>query len=130
MNVCSRYPCGWVGGYCTAPGCPNGTAPTPFLPMTIPSPRTMPVNVPFSTFGVTIVIMNSKGEITIKVEQPDPALTKMRWRMTREQATELVEDLIQACWDYENNTGRRTYREDYLAKKEHVIAVLAHEPPK
>jgi hypothetical protein len=35
----------------------------------------MPVNIPFSLFGVTIVTMNSNGEITIRIEQPDPAVT-------------------------------------------------------
>jgi hypothetical protein len=47
--------------------------------------------------------------------------------MTREQATDLVEDLIQAHHDYETNvvSHRRAYR-DYLEIKERVIAALVH----
>ena len=35
-------------------------------------PRTMPVNVPFSIFGVTIVTMDRDGNITIKLDQTEP----------------------------------------------------------
>lgn len=43
------------------------------LVLTPVSPRTMPVNVPFSTFGVTIVTMDRDGNITIKVDQTGPS---------------------------------------------------------
>jgi hypothetical protein len=60
-------------------GDPPGMTPgwTPNIPLwppgqaypVIPAPRTMPVNVPFSDFGETIVRMDRYGNITIKVEQ-------------------------------------------------------------
>jgi len=31
----------------------------------------MPVNVPFSTLGITVVTMDRDGNITIKVDQPE-----------------------------------------------------------
>jgi hypothetical protein len=40
----------------------------PFIATTI-QPRVMPVNVPFSTFGVTVVVMDRDGNITVKVDQ-------------------------------------------------------------
>lgn len=36
-----------------------------------PSPRVLPVNLPFSTFGVTIAVMDRDGNLTIKVDQPE-----------------------------------------------------------
>ena len=46
--------------------------------------------------------------------------------MTREQATELVEDLIQAHYDYET-IGRASYRDHYRALKQSVINFLTDE---
>jgi hypothetical protein len=51
--------------------CPH-ISPQPFAPMvlsSIPSPRTMHVEVPFSTMGVTVVTMDRDGNVTIKVDQ-------------------------------------------------------------
>ena len=45
--------------------------------------------------------------------------------MTLEQATELVEDLLQAAHDYEMFGQRKTYREHYYAMKQTVIDALA-----
>lgn len=45
--------------------------PLPIQPIQIPSPRYLPVNVPFSNFGTTVVTMDRYGNITIKVDQPD-----------------------------------------------------------
>lgn len=73
MNVCSRYPCGWYGTGCVMQNCPsNHTQPAyPILPST-PSPRYLPVNVPFSNFGITTVTMDRDGNVTIKTDQPYP----------------------------------------------------------
>jgi hypothetical protein len=38
----------------------------------IPSPRTMPVNLPFPDYGVTIATLDKDGNVTIKVNQPVP----------------------------------------------------------
>jgi len=35
----------------------------------------MPVNLPFSNFGVTVAVMDSNGNVTIKVDQPSPPVT-------------------------------------------------------
>ena len=43
--------------------------------------------------------------------------------MTHEQATELVEDLIQTYYDYEGST-KPSYRDEYLAMKQKVIDAL------
>jgi hypothetical protein len=64
MIVCMRPECQ------TTAGCQC----RPWYPVIgpIPSPRTMPVSLPFSSFGVTIAIMDSDGNLTIKVDQPTP----------------------------------------------------------
>ena len=68
MNACSRYPCGWYGTGCSAQNCPQNPS-LPFTMPSIPSPRTMPVNIPFSNFGVTVVTMDRDGNVTIKLDQ-------------------------------------------------------------
>lgn len=70
MSVCSRFPCGWYGTGCSAENCPQSQS--SFRPMvlpSIPSPRTLHVEVPFSNMGVTIVTMDRDGNVTIKVDQ-------------------------------------------------------------
>lgn len=45
----------------------------PFAPSSItptPSLRVLPVNMPFSNFGVTIAVLDRDGNLTIKVDQP------------------------------------------------------------
>jgi hypothetical protein len=54
---------------CTMQNCPQNTSP-PF--MLQPVPRTMPVNIPFSHIGITIVTLDGYGNVTIKVDQPYP----------------------------------------------------------
>jgi hypothetical protein len=50
-----------------------GGAILPQLPsFHIPSPRTLPVNIPFSNIGITIVTLDGHGNVTIKVDQPFP----------------------------------------------------------
>ena len=51
--------------------------------------------------------------------------------MTHEDATELLEDLLQACCDYENSFHNGTHRAygarlqaDYLVKRQRVIEAL------
>lgn len=74
MQACSTYPCLRTSSGC--PVCdPTPAMRAPFggsLPYVQP-PRTMPVNVPFSTFGVTVVTMDRDGNVTIKVDQVPPA---------------------------------------------------------
>lgn len=41
--------------------------------LAIPSPRTLPVNLPFSNFGVTVAVLDQYGNLTIKVDQPESA---------------------------------------------------------
>lgn len=48
--------------------------------------------------------------------------------MTRQEATDLVENLIQAAFDCENNDGPFR-REDYLAFKARVIDALSQTEP-
>jgi hypothetical protein len=58
---------------CFDPYCPS--KPAQFVPMAaLPSPRTLPVNIPFSNFGITVVTMDQAGNLTIKVDQPFPKL--------------------------------------------------------
>lgn len=64
-RICMRPECQ------TTAGCMCQTY-FPVAPLIIPSPRTMPVNLPFPTFGVTIAIMDVNGNITIKTDQPTP----------------------------------------------------------
>ena len=49
--------------------------------------------------------------------------------MTHEEASELVEDLIQAHYDYATFSGKRSYREDYHEMKRRVIDALCAVPP-
>lgn len=75
MNICANYPCGWTGNGCTKQNCPQnmgGIFNPPFTLSPTPSPRTMPVNVPFSLIGITIVTLDGFGNVTIKVDQPHP----------------------------------------------------------
>jgi hypothetical protein len=44
--------------------------------------------------------------------------------MTREEASELVDDLLQAAHDYETFGSRKSYREHYREMKEKVISAL------
>lgn len=74
MIACARFPCGGHTGGCSFADCINNQArggaflSTPSY-MPIPSPRTMPVNIPFSLFGITIVTMDRDGNVTIKLDQ-------------------------------------------------------------
>jgi len=71
MNACNSYPCLRTSAGC--PVCdptPATHFPTPF--MILASPRTMPVNIPFSHVGITIVTLDGYGNVTIKVDQPYP----------------------------------------------------------
>jgi hypothetical protein len=47
--------------------------------------------------------------------------------MTREEAKELVEDLLQAWMDYENHPVP-AYGDEYRAAKERVIEALCSDP--
>lgn len=49
--------------------CPPQTLQT-FTPPV--SPRVLPVNLPISSFGVTIAILDGDGNLTIKIDQPRP----------------------------------------------------------
>lgn len=75
--MCARIDCGWTGQTCIAGNCPQSYSPglpypvQTYLPPT-PSPRYLPVNIPFSTIGITIVTLDTEGNITIKVGQPYP----------------------------------------------------------
>lgn len=44
--------------------------------------------------------------------------------MTREEATEMVEDFLQAVRDLETFYKRQSYRDDYWARKEQLITRL------
>lgn len=44
--------------------------------------------------------------------------------MTREQAEEMVMDLIQAYEDYGDHASRKSYRDDYYDLREKVVAAL------
>lgn len=68
---CARIDCGWTGMSCMAQNCPQN--PPIFTLQPTPSPRTMPVNIPFSLFGITVVTLDGHGNVTIKVDQPYPA---------------------------------------------------------
>lgn len=72
MNVCSKFPCSMnmTSGHCMDAYCPMKTAPLALTP--IPSPRYLPVNIPFSLFGITVVTMDNHGNVTIKMDQPFP----------------------------------------------------------
>jgi hypothetical protein len=74
MIACARFPCGGHTGGCTFIDCINNQSGPSYLatPFNIPSPRHLPVNVPFSTFGVTVVTMDRDGNITIKLDQVIP----------------------------------------------------------
>lgn len=64
MNVCTRPECQ------TTAGC---KCCQPYVPFTIPPRHSMPVNLPVPFMGmVTIAIMDSDGNTTIKVDQPRP----------------------------------------------------------
>lgn len=72
---CARIDCGWTGQTCIAVNCPQSYNPgSPFhnfIPPT-PSPRFLPVNIPFSLFGITVVTLDGHGNVEIKVDQPYP----------------------------------------------------------
>lgn len=69
MSACAKFPCGaTMSGGCQDIYCPM----KPSFPLSIapnPSPRFLPVNIPFSIFGVTVVTMDRDGNVTIKVDQ-------------------------------------------------------------
>lgn len=70
---CVKFPCGMneTSGHCYDVYCPmKATFPGTIAPS--PSPRFLPVNVPFSNFGITKVTMDRDGNVTIKVDQPFP----------------------------------------------------------
>lgn len=78
MNTCSTYPCMRTTSGC--PICdptPDMLRPyqgTPYINLQpSPSPRTMPVNIPFSHIGITVVTLDGYGNISIKVDQPHPS---------------------------------------------------------
>ena len=41
----------------------------------LPSPRTMLVNMPLPSMGVTIAVLDTQGNVTINVDQPLPEKT-------------------------------------------------------
>jgi hypothetical protein len=57
--------------------CPMKNAFPTHLPP-IPSPRYLPVNIPFSLFGITIVTLDGYGNVIIKVDQPYPESPAVR----------------------------------------------------
>jgi hypothetical protein len=61
-----------TSGHCMDAYCPMKAAFPAQLPAT-PSPRYLPVNIPFSLFGITIVTLDGYGNVIIKVDQPYPA---------------------------------------------------------
>lgn len=73
MKHCGKFPCmmNITTGYCMDTYCPM--KPAQFSPIQpSPSPRFMPVNIPFSLLGITIVTLDSYGNVNIKVDQPYP----------------------------------------------------------
>lgn len=58
----------------------------------------------------------------------DPIWNEACRRMTREQATDLVEDLLQAAHDYEIHGYRYTFGMYYREMKERVITALVDGP--
>jgi hypothetical protein len=73
MNrICAKFPCNMnmTSGYCADPYCPMKSAPLVVAPT--PSPRFLPVNIPFSMFGITVVTLDGHGNVEIKVDQPFP----------------------------------------------------------
>jgi hypothetical protein len=54
----------------------HGCAPeqAPYL-APVPSPRFLPVNIPFPMIGITVVTLDGNGNVTIKVNQPCPSGT-------------------------------------------------------
>jgi hypothetical protein len=73
MHVCSKFPCGMTSAGCHDPYCPSKPALLPMAPLlSLPSPRTLPVNIPFSNLGVTVVVLDHTGNLTIKVDQVPP----------------------------------------------------------
>lgn len=80
MIACARFPCGGHAGGCSFADCinnqprgmpfPNFPAPSFIAPT--PSPRYLPVNIPFSLFGITVVTLDGHGNVEIKVDQPYP----------------------------------------------------------
>lgn len=67
ITQCLNYPCQRTTAGCAI--CDR--APVMQAPFSIPSPRILPVNIPFSNFGITVVTMDRDGNTTIKVEQPE-----------------------------------------------------------
>lgn len=72
MNICAKFPCGMshMTGLCHDSYCPR--TPAQFSISPTPSPRYLPVNIPFSLFGITVVTLDGHGNVEIKVEQPHP----------------------------------------------------------
>lgn len=73
MNVCGKFPCGMnmTTGTCNDLYCPMKAA-FPLIPPN-PSPRYLPVNIPFSNIGITVVTLDGYGNVQIKVDEPYPA---------------------------------------------------------
>lgn len=73
MSACGKWPCSrnMTSGYCSDSYCPMKAFPVSISPT--PSPRFLPVNIPFSLLGITIVTLDGYGNVTIKVDQPYPS---------------------------------------------------------
>lgn len=73
MNDCAKWPCSMNKntGLCHDVYCPMRVGQIPAIAPS-PSPRFMPVNIPFSLFGITIVTLDGYGNVSIKVDQPYP----------------------------------------------------------
>lgn len=63
MSIVDPWP-----SYPHVPCWPSG--PVAFPPT--PSPRVLPVNLPFPSFGVTVAVLDRDGNLTIKVDQLQP----------------------------------------------------------
>lgn len=70
------------------------------------SPRVLPVNLPFSKYGITTAAMDGDGNVTIKVDQPSPPspITEEE-RHAIGHATLMVKastpEKSEVCFDYE-----------------------------
>ena len=73
MNICAKWPCSrdMMTGGCHDAYCPLRQAQMSTVTSTT-SPRFMPVNIPFSLFGITVVTLDGYGNVSIKVDQPYP----------------------------------------------------------
>lgn len=69
---------------CSMPGCQTSAGcqcqPGPFFLSPTPSPRYLPINMPFSNIGITIATLDGYGNVEIKVDQPYPAHNAEHYR--------------------------------------------------